>query len=707
MSSLMRRQDSRLGRVQPPPDESIWIDQFLEEKDVDLLRYLRIMWKRKWLVSAVLATVVGVTALFTFTATPLYRSSVKIQIDPEEKVLPYQQVLDVSTNPRHLQTQTEVLRSRMLSDRVSRALESKDGVTRLPFIGPNLAVEVIPNTQVVKVSYTSEDPQFSSDAANLVAAEYIRYNFESRYNATLEARDFLQRELLEVKKKLEKSEEELARYSGAHNLHTVSEEDNAIVQKLFALNQERTEVERRLRTNRYSDIRNSTSATFPDSLKRETVKQLEMRLSDARQKFAALSVEFGPNWPGVKQLREDIANLERDLEAEVAKTVDQQRLEYQLDSEHLRRVKASIAEHEHLVNRLRSDLIQYNIIKREVDTDKELYEGLLQRLKEAGVSAGLKSNNIRVIEQARVPRNPSSPNKPFNLILAIVGGLALGFGLALFAEHVDASLKSLEDVEQYVGLPSLATIPVLRHAPDSDPRFMSGEALEAASPSLVIGEDAGQQESYRALRTSILLSCAGRPPQTILVTSSLPGEGKTTTALNLSVSLAQTGRSAVLVELDLRRGSASRILKPDGTRGMSGYLSGQCDLAEVIEQTEVPNLYFMPAGSPPPNPAELVGSPRMELALEALARSFDYVVVDSPPVLSFTDAVVVSTLVDGVVFIVQGGKTPRSAAQQAKKQLAIVGAHVLGTVMNRVKGYSSGYAYYPEPGAYQNRPHQG
>jgi len=700
MSGLMRRQDS----VQDQSDDSIWIDQFLEEKDVDLLRYLRIMWKRKWLVSAVLATVVGIAALWTFSATPLYRSSVKIQIDPEEKVLPYQQVLDLVTNPRHLQTQTEILTSRMLSERVSRALQSKDGVTRPPFIGSYLKVDVVPNTQVVKVSYTSEDPTFSADAANLVAEEYIRYNFESRYNATLEARNFLQRELFEVKKKLEKSEEELARYSESHDLHTVSEEDNAVVQKLFALNQELTEVEQRLRANRYDDIRNSTSATFPDSLKRETVKQLEMRLSDARQKLAALSVEFGPNWPEVKQLRQDIANLERDLEAEVEKTVDQQRLEYQLDEEHRRRVNASIAAHERLVNRLRSDLIQYNIIKREVDTDKELYEGLLQRLKEAGVSAGLKSNNIRVIEQARIPQVPYSPNKLLNLILAVVAGLVLGFGLALFAEHVDASLNSLEDVEQYVGLPSLASIPVLRLAPDNDPRFMTMEALEAVSANSFIGEDAGQQESYRALRTSILLSCAGRPPQTILVTSSLPGEGKTTTALNLSASLAQTGRSAVLVELDLRRGSASRILKPDGTCGMSGYLSGHCELADVVENTGVPNLYLMPAGAPPPNPAELVGSKRMELALETLARSFDYVVLDSPPVLSFTDAVVVSTLVDGVVFVVQGGKTSRSAAQQAKKQLAIVGAHVLGTVMNRVKGLSSGcYAYYPEPDAYQKR----
>jgi len=329
-------------------------------------------------------------------------------------------------------------------------------------------------------------------------------------------------------------------------------------------------------------------------------------------------------------------------------------------------------------------------------------------LKEAGVSAGLKSSNIHIVERADVPRGPSGPRHGRNLALGLLMGLMLGVGLAFALDYFDNTLKTPDELEQHVALPSLGIVPRI-----DELSAKSRKALPASNNGNSNG-DRGQLnhyvsprsvvwEAYRSLRTSILLSHSGNPPRRILVTSALPGEGKTTTALNTAIVLAQTGARTLLLDLDMRKPEVGRRFGLSDKSGMSIFLSGNSDLSSLITETPYSNLYVIPAGPLPPNPAELVGSQRWQKAISLLSEYFEYIVIDSPPVLSVADPVILSTKVDGVVLVVLAGKTPREAVRKAKSVLQGVGATVLGAMINNVDvdgHYSYYYKYYHRYGYY-------
>jgi capsular exopolysaccharide synthesis family protein len=333
-------------------------------------------------------------------------------------------------------------------------------------------------------------------------------------------------------------------------------------------------------------------------------------------------------------------------------------------------------------------MIQYNILKREVETGRQLHEGLLQRLKETDVSAALKAASVHVIARGHVPTRPSSPNNPLNLALGLVFGLVLATACTVGVELLDRTVRSPEDIERQLRLPFLGAIPTFSEswkvASGGILVPLKGQPQENGLYSLNAAADV-YWDSYRALRTSLLFTSPEGRPHSLLVTSALSGEGKSTTCVNLAISLAQTAARTVILEADMRRPRLAELFRVSKNHGMSRYLSGQSELHTEIQQTGIPNLYVLASGPIPPNPPELLGSARMSRALELLGRHFEYVVIDGPPLVPVTDALVISTQVNGVVLVVHGGKTPTDVVQKARNLLRSVDAKVLGVLVNNVK----------------------
>ena len=731
-----------------------------EDDGIDLRNYYRVLIKRKWLILAVLVSITVVVALQTFGATPIYRSTAKVRIDPEaSNVLPYKDMMEAPESylvtETYLQTQYKIFGSRALARRVIETLhladdpifntapiegvltqtissvrsfvstvsspgsesdlgEPVEAIRRIDRFVDSLDVSPVRGSRIVEVSYRSHVPEFAPRVVNALVEEFIEMNFESKYDATVRATDFLQKELEELKIEVERSEEELTRYARRHGILNIDERENVVVQKLADLNQEMTRVQTDLiaKTAHYSIVEAATVENFPQSLKNQTIIGLEKRLFQLEQDLASLSTRFGPEWPEIKKTREEASKVEKQLLQEKESTIREARIQYEVAREHHQMLAEAFEQQKQLANQLNEDSIQYNILAREVESNKQLYEGLLQRLKEAGVSAGLKSSNIQVVDRGEVPYEIYRPRRALNLALGLVIGLMLGVGMAFVIEYLDNTLKTPDQVEAFLAIPSLGVIPRIAKNTETavNEELLSGasevtELTELAETEKIAQKEADQDslyflgnrriwEAYRSLRTSLILSVSGGQPNSILVTSSFTGEGKTTTATNVSIVFAHTGARTLLVDLDMRKPMLARLFGINGNGGMSTFLSGNSDLASNISQTSVPNLYVLPAGPAPPNPVELMGSERMVEALKILHRHFKYIVIDSPPILSVADPLVISAKVDGVVLVIRGGKTPRDAVRKAGDHVRNVGGKILGALINDVDIEGSEYSYY-------------
>jgi polysaccharide biosynthesis transport protein len=756
--SLIRAQDAaRLPtHYYPPPGAPPYIQEAEDEGQVHFLDYWRVLVKRRWTILTFTFVVVAITAIATWKASPTYRATIKIQIDPEQSnLLPFKETADMGSNyaqsQEYLQTQFKVLESQTLAARVIQVLNLGSNQDFLAEVKPSfksktiqwvrsvlglsededkdddpakiedqkiarllkqfdkaLTTNPIRNSRLVDVSFDSRNPKLAADAANALASEYIQMNFETKFNATTTASDFLAKQLVDLKSKVEKSEEELVHFSQQHDIYALGDKENVILQKLSDLNTALTaaQADRIQKESVWKIVQQTPSGTFPDILHNKLMEDLETNLASLKVQQAKLSAAFRPGWPELDQVTGQVAEAENQLAAEQKKAIRNVETEYRTAVQREKLLTDALAAQKVEANSFNQNSIQYNIIKRQVDTDKQLYDGLLQRMKEAGVSAGLKSNNIHIVDPAKPQRIPYRPNKPLNLTLGLVIGLFLGICLAFFIEYLDSSVKTPDDIDRYIKLPSLGVIPSASSLLSASRRKQLAAAVGAngakgsgssKSIELVTYYDTKSliSEAYRNLRTSVLLSSgSGRPPKMLLVTSSQAGEGKTTTAINIAITLSQTGEKVILLDCDMRNPRVHRIIGLDNANGMSTFLSGNSDLSSMIQQSEIQNLFAVSAGRVPPNPAELLGSPRMKQGLALLEEYFDHIVIDSPPVLSVTDARILGTLVDGVILVIKGGETPKEAVQRTKRLLQEVHAHVIGTLLNNVNVHSADYYYY-------------
>ncbi|MFB3903579.1 MAG: GumC family protein [Acidobacteriota bacterium] len=754
MGDLIRREYASI------PDPAVRIQRTAdyqwapEDDSLDIRRYFQVLLKRKWLITAVVGTVLLLVAIQSFTTTPLYRATARVQIDPEAaNILPYQTVQESAerylASEIYLQTELEILRSRALARRVvdrlnlandprfrvpvreglvtsqlhwfKRAIsslrprgsdarrglraESRPGAEAnravLDTFSDRLEVEQVPNSRLVEIRWVSPDPTLAATVSDTLAEEFIEQNLQTKFEANTRATEFLKKQLQEMKARVERSEQELVKYARENNIVNIGPDRGSIVlQTLEDLNRQLTGVEGELigKTAEYEAVKDATPEDFPQSLRTPSIALLEERLFGLQQNLASLSAQFREEWPAVIQVRKQIQEVEQQLKREKKETINRVRSEYRVAVNRRQMLKNALNRQKAEANQLNQDSIQYSILQREVDTNRQLYEGLLQRLKETGVAAGMRTSNIHVVDRAEVPDAPYSPQRAADLALGFGVGLFLAIGLAFLMEYLDNTLKTPEEMEQSLGLPSLGVIPTMADLPAGSSRLLAARNDPGGSrselPARVTPTRFRVWEAYRSLRTSILLSHSGKPPKVVMVTSSLPGEGKTTTVANTGIVLAQTGARTLLIDLDMRKPALATTFGYNGNQGISAYLSGNGDLSSQIRQTNYPNLFLLPAGFRPPNPAELIGSERMETALRLLGDYFKYILIDTPPVLSVTDGLLLSPHVDGVVLVIKGGATPKEAARKAGNHLLSVGARILGALINSVDMDAPEYAYY-------------
>jgi capsular exopolysaccharide synthesis family protein len=562
----------------------------------------------------------------------------------------------------------------------------------------------------MEVSFESTDPRMAAQILNAHLKNYIEENYKSRYEATADASQWLQDELSELSVKVRRSEDARVQYERNNQIWAIDDKNNISTARLSDLNKQLTDAESESlkRQALYEFAKNGEGDAVPQIRDNGTLQELQRRRADLAVQYSDLVNQYGPNYPKVLRLQTQMKEVDDQIAHERKGIVAQLESEYREAKQHEELLSGVLDRQKSEVNAMSEKMIQYNILKREAETNKTLYDSMQTKLKEAQISSSLKSSNIRIVDPAMIPSTPSRPAKTRNVALALFVGLVGGIGLALLREYLDNTVKTPDDVETLARLPSLAVVPAFWEGTIEAKRnrFLgtaSGNGhdrrIELVAQHL---PKSHMSEAFRALRTALLLSQPDHPPQVILVTSALPQEGKTTSAANLAVTLAQLGDKTILVDADLRKPGIGRLLELGAGKydGLSSYLAGASSLDLVtVPHPVIPNLAAIPTGPLPPNPADLLSSNRLADAITELRKSFKFIVLDSPPIMAATDAVILSVQTDGVLLVVRSGETPKEAFTRTRDLLASVKCHMLGVVLNAVDSsapdYYYSYRYYP------------
>ena len=565
-------------------------------------------------------------------------------------------------------------------------------------------------TRLIDITYTHTDPEVAARVVNAIAKTYVFNNLEKKGETNTTTAEFLEKRIAELQQKVRTDEEKLVNYAKNNQIISLEPNQNTVAERLAGLNKQLMEAENdRIEAQSKFEAANRAGAALAMAdLDVKQVNEAESKLADLRQKRAQLMVDATEEAPEVKEIDQQIAELDRQVkEMRTRKTntlLTNLETSYRQTLAREQELRKSFEKQRGETLTQNEAAINYRIIQQEIQTNKTLLENLLQRSKENDVIMASKPNNISVVDYAITPEGPIGPNRTRTVFVALFLALGLGVGFALLLEYLDDTVHSTEEVERLLHLPALAVIPAALG--NSKRRLLAGpgglqkrNGNPSDNPELLMNADGRSPlaESYRHLRTSVLLSTAGRAPRSLLVTSSLPGEGKTTTAVNTAVSLAQTGASVVIIDADMRRPRLRSIFGLSDRAGLSSIMSSELSEAEVlalVSQAPVAGLHVLTAGPIPPNPAELLGSEQMRRLMIILQSKFNHVVVDSPPVSSFTDGVLISSMVDGVLLVVHGGKSSRHVVKRSRQLLQDVGAKIFGVVLNNVNLQSHDYYYY-------------
>jgi polysaccharide biosynthesis transport protein len=731
----------------------IAVDRY-EEESVHLMDYWRVILARRWTIFAILATVVTVTTIYTFKQTPIYQATASIQIDREnQNILSFKDVYQIETaTDDMLRTQFEVLKSRRLARRVVEDLKldksdefkskppsglgsfityvhdlvspkqanSKETDRLRPMIDSYLLhLDVVPVRQarLVNISFESKDPELAARIINAHADDFIDQNLRFKVDATLKASEFLEENLATLRQKLEKADDQLQEYRQRNQILFTEEGKNTATETLRQLQEAYTKMQedRIQKESYYRLIEGGHTNALPQVVDNKLIADLTAKMADLQRQDQEAAVTFRPDYPIRQKISGQIDQLRSTIDSETDRIVTMIRSEYSAATDREQLLAQELEKQRDVVNKINEDMIQYNIYKGDAESVRQLYDGLQKRLKEASVSAGLTASNIRIVDRAEVPPIPIRPRKALNILLSMVVGLSMGVGLAFFQEYLDNTIKAPEDITRYLKLPTLGMVPRLAslggkkgygtygkeygYLPKAGGTEVSAETRINADLVVHNAPSSLMAEAYRSLRTSLLLSSSGQPPRTIVVTSAAPSEGKTTTAVNLAISLTQTGSKVVLIDADMRKPRIQTVFSLNNdSAGLSAFLAGASTLKDVIHQTEVPGLLVIPCGITPPNPGELILSPGFRKMLETLQIYFDFIVLDSPPIGNVSDARILSVTADSTILVIKAFSTSRHQAQDAVAHLSNAHARVGGVVLNDVdvrrRSYYSGHSYY-------------
>lgn len=717
------------------------------ESELSLVHYLQILYRRRYIVATAFLTVVLSIALYTFSSVRIYEGTVRILIERENpNVVSFQQVLEQSElTDDYYETQYRILQSRRLARRTLDALDlwshpqftppPRLSVRRIvmapintvsrwfepprPIEAPDAAetraqsrvidnflrdvtVAAVRYSRLVDVTFKSPDPGLAAKVANTLADGYIRQNVELRSSTTKEASDFLTQQLAEQRMKLEASEQALQAYRERTDSVSLEERQNVVVQRLADLNAAVTRantirIQKEAVYNQVRAAQTNLAAidSVPMILSNTFVQQQKSELAGLQRQRAQLSEKLGPNHPEMVKIGVAIRNAEARIQAEVGQIVQAMQSEYESALTEERTLAAALNQQKQEAQVLNRAGIQYGVLQRDATANRQMFESLLKRTQETGVTEELKAGNIRIVDPAETPTGPVSPNVFNNLLMALLGGLTLAVGLAFAFEYADDRIKNPDELKKHLGLPFLGMVPALFNKTVSAPLISDGVSSMFS-------------ESFRSIRTNVLFSSTDEGGRLVVVTSSAPGEGKTVVSTNLSLALAQAGHRVLLIDGDMRKPRVHEVFGRAVAPGLSNLLVGNAAASEAIYESAVPGLWLMPAGTHPPNPAELLGSKRFRDFASFLLNHFDWVIVDTPPVMAVTDAAIAANLSHGVLFVVGAEMTSRRVAQRAVEQLELGQAKFLGVVLNRVdlehNAYYYSRYYRPEYGGYYGPP---
>lgn len=725
------------GVVELIPSSSRVAAWDLSPREPHLYDYLLILRKHQWLILSFLVAVVTIVAIATFRMQPVYVATARIEIDRENaNFLPFQAADSyeyMMDSENYIETESKILTSETLALQTIRrsglaarpefasgnepsealTIGSLENQKRPPELGAflgSLGVRRVPNSRLLDVSFESTDPQFAARIVNEHIHNFEEQNIRSRYDETTRATAWLRNELDELKVKVQESEDKRIAYERKNQIWTLDDKSSITTQRLADVNKALTDAqdERMRKEALYQYAKAGDIAAVPQLRDNPTLQALTVKREAATEDYGNALSQYGPNFPKVQRLQAQIKDIDQSIQKENVNTLNRIESDYREARQRETLLTQALDEQKTEANQMAERLVEYNILKREAEANKTLYDGLMTKLKEVDISSALQSSNIRVVDPAMIPAYPSRPAKARNVALAFLVGLVGGIGLALLREYLDNTVKTPDDIETLVRLPSLAVVPQFgaSNGNGSGKKLLQGigsngheKRVELVAQHLPKSQ---MSEAFRALRTSLLLSQPGRPPQVILVTSALPREGKTTAAANLAVTLAQLGDRTVLVDADLRKPGVGRLLNLGGGKyaGLSSYLAGVSTLDLItVPHPSIANLSAIPTGPLPPNPADLLSSNKLAEAIAELRNKFKFIVIDSPPVMAATDAVIVSVQTDGVLLVVRSGETPKEAFTRTRDLLNSVKCHILGVVLNAVDSgapdYYYSYRYYP------------
>ncbi len=714
-----------------------------QEEEINLWDYVNVLLRRRWTVAAVFTVCLLTALVLSFAATPMYTSAALLQIQPGgPNVTDFDSVQDSMAQSQayydFFQTQYDLLSSRTLVRRTIEELSLQDN----EFVNGDLArgtliarskawlagllpvgderdpetaaierekrmvdqfleqVHVDPRRKsfLVELSFTSPDPKLSRDVADTMAAQYIDLTLDQSVAAAGQARDFIQKQVAKVKAALEQSEEALQTFARGKQIQALEQEERVIHERLAALNSLLTESQasRIAQGALYEQTLAANHHNLGVLVNDELIKRMREELAQLEAERAQLGARFTDEFPEVRELNARIARQRASIAEEEDRVVASVQSDYGRATNREEQLRAQLDQQKQVVAAYEQKSIEFKIQKREVDSNRQIYENLLLRMKEVEVTEAIRATNISLVDRAETPVEASSPKIPLNLALSMMLGLFGGIGIAFFQEYMDDTLKTPDDVERYLRLATLGTIPEF-----STPRVK--EETDGKTPDLEVAQQptSAGSEAIRTLRASLFLAAPGGLPTRLLLTSARPSEGKTCIAVNLATALAQIGRKVCLIDCDLRRPRVNKALAIALSPGLTNHLTGNLTLDEIIRPSGQQGLDVITAGPIPPNPVDLLDSANMARLLRELEERYDHILVDAPPALGFADVpIITNQLGGGCLLVTRAGETSKRLAKQACDYLIRMQSKLLGVVLNRVSTHRVGYSYYGYYGNY-------
>jgi polysaccharide biosynthesis transport protein len=689
-----------------------------------LLRLWQILSRWKWVILGIVASALVVGTIITLLMTPQYSATARIEISREQKNITKVEGIesaDASRDMEFYETQYALLSARSLAERVTRVLRLADNSAFFEANGvrpedttifatasnkplsstarqnrERLAVQLllkhisiapITRSRLVDISYTSASADLSAQIVNTWTQQFIESSMDRRFASTADARKFLEGRLSDLGMRLEESERELVNFASSKDivpLGTVRSADGKtevertlVSSNLDALNTALAEATAARFTAESRAQQRNAGGTNVEALGNLAISGLRQKRAEVASEYAKMLVQFEPGYPAANALAQQLRTLDASIAREESRVMSSRSAEY---SEALRRetqLKAKVDELKQSLDRQHRDSIQYNIYQREADTNRQLYDSLLQRYKEIGV-AGVAANNISVVDIARIPNRPSGPSFVINLALALLGGFALSAAAVLGLEQMDEGLRNPADVARLLQLPLLGSVP----------NQVGTTPIEAMADT-----KSEISESYLSIRSNLAFSTDHGVPRTLMVTSSRPAEGKSTSAFSIATILGRTGKRVLLVDADMRSPSVHGFVGGQNAKGLSNYLAGDNDWEALVQQTTLKGLGIIAAGPTPPSAAELLSSERMRQLIAHLKEHFDHVIVDAPPILGLADAPLLTRAVEGCIFVIEAGGVAVRGLRSALERLHLVHASVFGVILTKLDANHAGYGY--------------